>query len=572
MHLADSGIRSSPCGPLLRWGAMAKSLRIIPLGGLGEVGKNMLALEYGDDIVVIDAGVMFPKEDMLGVDLVLPDTTYLLEHREQVRAILITHGHEDHTGALPYVLRELNVPVYAPPLAHDLVEVKLGEHRDLPPYELIEVHPGDSVQFGEIEAEYFQVCHSIPDACGIALHTPAGVVIHTGDFKIDHTPVDGKQVDLQRIAELGSEGVLLLLSDSTYAELPGYTPSEQVVGVALEQAISHASGRVLVTTFASLISRVQQVIDAAVAHGRKVAFAGRSMVNNVGMAVNKGYLKAPPGTLVELKQLASLPTDQQVIVTTGAQGEPTSALVRIANRDHAEVRIQEGDLVIISATAIPGNETMVSRTIDNLYRQGAQVLHSRTAMVHVHGHGSQEELKLMLSLVKPRYFVPVHGEYRMLAAHAALAKAVGVVSANIFVLEDGDVLEIADEGAAVAGHVSAGHIYVDGLGQLEMRSVVLRDRRVLAREGTVIVVVPVDHASGDLVGAPEVVSSGFVEAGEAGDLLARASELVATALADNAGVPLEWSFINSKVREALGGFLYKETRRRPMIIPVPIEV
>jgi ribonuclease J len=552
---------------------MADSLRIVPLGGLGEVGKNMMAIEHGDDIVVIDAGVMFPKEGMHGIDLVLPDTTYLVENRDKVRAILITHGHEDHTGALPYVLRDLQVPVYAPPLAHDLIQVKLKERSGVGRYDLREIHSGDTVELGSITAEYFRVCHSIPDACGIALHTPSGVVVHSGDFKIDHTPVSGLRTELQRLAELGREGVLLLLSDSTYAEVPGYTPSEQVVGVALDHAIGDAQGRVLVTTFASLIARVQQVIDAAVKHGRKVALAGRSMVDNVNMALEKGYIKAPSGTVVTLKALKELPDDEQLIVTTGAQGEPLAVLARVANRSNRDLQIQDGDTVILSSSTIPGNETLVANVIDNLTRQGAKVLTRRNAQVHVPGHASQEELKLMLNLIKPRYFVPIHGEYRMLAAHRELAVAVGVDRDNIYVLEDGDVLEISDGHAARAEHVPAGHIFVDGLRLWDVRNAVLRDRRALARDGFVVVVVPLDHATGELLGDVEIVSSGFIDMDDSEELVDEATVLVTQALrSESARQPLEESYITSRVRESLAGFLHKQTGRRPMIVSMPIEV
>ncbi|MCH7656517.1 MAG: ribonuclease J [Chloroflexi bacterium] len=551
---------------------MTNPVRIIPLGGLGEVGKNMMAIEYGDDIVVIDAGVMFPKQDMLGVDLVLPDTTYLVENAERVRAVLITHGHEDHTGALPYVLRDLHVPVYAPPLARDLVEVKLREHSGVGRYELHEVHPGDSLTFGEITAEYFRVCHSIPDACGIALHTPAGLIVHSGDFKIDHTPVDGHQTDLQRLAALGREGVLLLLSDSTYAEVPGYTPSEQIVGVALDRALAEAPGRVLVATFASLIARVQQVVDAAVKSGRKVAPAGRSMVNNVAMAVAKGYITAPPGTIVTLEELASLPPERQTIVLTGAQGEPLAVLARIANRSSRDIEIQKDDTVVISASTIPGNETLVAHVIDNLTRQGARVLTRRnTPGIHVQGHASQEELKLMLGLIKPKYFVPIHGEYRMLAAHAELAESVGVERDHIFVIEDGDVLEVEDAGGAVVDHVPGGHVYVDGLRLWDVRSAVLRDRRKLSRDGIVVVVVPFDNATGEALGDPEIVTSGFVDAEASGEMLDRARTLVAEALRAPSK-PLDEASINGRVRQALAGFFRDETGRRPMIVPLPIEM
>ena len=551
---------------------MSNPVRIVPLGGLGEVGKNMMAVEYGDDIVVIDAGVMFPKQDMHGVDLVLPDTTYLVERADRVRAILITHGHEDHTGALPYVLRDLHVPVYAPPLAHDLVQVKLREHSGLGRYELHEVNPGDSLTFGAITAEYFRVCHSIPDSCGIALTTPAGLIVHSGDFKIDHTPVDGRRTDLQRLAELGRQGVLLLLSDSTYAEVPGYTESEQVVGVALDRALAEAPGRVLVATFASLIARVQQGVDATVKSGRKVAPAGRSMVNNVNMAVAKGYIKAPPGTIVSLEELAKLPPERQTIVLTGAQGEPLAVLARIANRSSRDISIQDDDTVIISASTIPGNETLVARVIDDLTRQGARVVTRRNSPgVHVQGHASQEELKLMLGLIKPKYFVPIHGEYRMLQAHAELAESVGVERDNIFVIEDGDVLEIEDAAAAVVEHVPAGHVYVDGLRLWDARSAVLRDRRKLAREGLVVVVVPFDGATGEALGDPEIVTSGFIDAEESEGLIDRATTLVAEALRAPSK-PLDEGSIERHVREALRGFFQEQTGRRPMIVPLPIEM
>ena len=547
-------------------------LRVIPLGGLGEVGKNMLAVECGDDIVVIDAGVMFPKADMPGVDLVLPDATYLVERMERVRAILITHGHEDHIGALPFLLHDLRVPVYAPPLALNLIRVKLQEHRALSSVSLNEALPGDRVPLGEIEAEYLHMCHSIPDACAIALRTPAGMVLHTGDFKIDHTPVDGRQADLRRIGELGQEGVVLLLSDSTYAERPGHTPSEQVVGPALRHALAEAPGRVLVATFASLIARVQQVIDAAVNDGRKVAFAGRSMTDNAAMAFAKGYLRAPSGTIVELQDLDAYPPWEQTVVLTGAQGEPTSVLVRVANQRHRDIKAREDDTVVLSASTIPGNESAVASAIDNLVRQGMRVVTARSAPVHVQGHGSQEELKLILSLVKPRYFVPIHGEYRMLAAHADLAREVGVEPDNVFVLEDGDVLELDEEGAGVAERVPAGHVYVDGADRFDVRSVVLRDRHRLGSEGFVVVIVPIDGAAGKLAGPIEVVTHGFAEPGHAEELSRRASDLLANSLANGAGQRLELGEVGRLARETLGAYFHQETGRRPMIIPAPVEV
>jgi ribonuclease J len=551
---------------------MAEPIRIIPLGGLGEVGKNMMVVEQGNDIVVIDAGLMFPKEDMHGIDLLLPDFTYLKEHKEKVRAVLITHGHEDHVGALPFLLRELNVPVYAPPLARDLVDVKLRENTGVGKYELHEVQPGESIELGAITAEFFRVAHSIPDACGIVLHTGAGVVVHSGDFKIDHTPVDGHPTELNRLAELGQDGVLLLLSDSTYAENPGYTPSEMIVSDALDISIGRADGRVLVATFASLISRVQQIADAAVKHDRKIAFAGRSMINNVNMALAKGYLNIPAGTIVSVDELGGLPPERQVIVLTGAQGEPLAVLARVARRHSRDIQIQDGDTVILSASIIPGNETKVSGVINDLTRQGAKVITRRQANVHVPGHASQEELKLMLNLIKPKYFVPVHGEYRMLSAHAALAELMGVEHDNIKVLEDGDVLEISDDGAERAGRVPAGHIFVDGLRLWDVGSAVMRDRRHLARDGFVVVALTLGETSGELVGEAEIASSGFIDMAESEELVDDAIDVVGDALRSSNRFPLQEDYINGRVREALGSFLFKQTGRRPMIVTLLLDM
>jgi ribonuclease J len=551
---------------------MTDPIRIIPLGGLGEVGKNMMVVEYGDDIVVIDAGLMFPKEDMHGIDLVLPDTTYLQDNKDRVRAVLITHGHEDHVGALPFLLRDINVPVYAPPLARDLVDVKLRENTSIGKYDLHEVQPGESVKLGGITAEFFRVCHSIPDACGIALHTDAGIVVHSGDFKIDHTPVDGQLTSLHRLAELGQEGVLLLLSDSTYAETPGYTPSEQVVADALDTTIARAQGRVLVATFASLIARVQQIADVAVAHGRSIAFAGRSMVNNVNMAIAKGYLNIPAASIKSLDDIGTLPPEQQVIVLTGAQGEPLAVLARVARRHSRDIVIDDGDTVILSASTIPGNETKVSSVINDLTRQGAKVITRRQANVHVQGHASQEELKLMLNLIKPKYFVPIHGEYRMLSAHADLAETVGVERDNIMILEDGNVLEVEEDNAEVVDHVPAGHVFVDGLRLWDVRSAVLRDRRHLARDGFVVVALTIDEATGELSGEPEIASSGFVDMVESEELVDDAIALVSETLRTAAKTPLQVDYVDARVREVLGNFLFKQTGRRPMIVPLQLEM
>ena len=548
-------------------------LRVIPLGGLGEIGKNMLALEYGDEIVIVDCGVQFPEEDMLGVDLIIPDISYLVERADRVKAILITHGHEDHIGALPFVLPRLNVPVYAPRLAHGLLSVKVRQRRVIRDATLEAIEPGIGYQIGKnFKATWFRVCHSIPDAMGIAIETPQGMVIHTGDFKIDHTPVDGRTIDLASLASYGSGGVLLLLSDSTYAEMAGYTPSERVVGEALDRAIREAPARVMVATFASLISRVQQVIDAAVKYGRKVSIVGRSMVDNVNVAIEMGYLSVPPGTLLPLSEIRHLPGNQVVLLTTGSQGEPTSALVRIANRDHRDVHILEGDTVIISATPIPGNELGVSRTIDNLLRQGANVLYDRIATVHVHGHASQEELKMVLNLVRPRYFVPVHGEYRHLMAHAQLAWDLGVAESGIFVLEDGDVLQITSDGAAVAEKIPVGPIYIDGLSTRDQRSQVLSQRRALSKDGVVVVVVSTDKHTGQPVGLPKAVASGFMESTETEQLFEELASTLSKVLAGNDDPPGQTELLKTKLRETAREFLSSQTRRRPMIIPVVLEV
>jgi ribonuclease J len=515
---------------------------------------------------------MFPDENTPGIDLIIPDISYLLERRDRIKAILITHGHEDHTGALPYILPELRVPLYAPRLAHGLITVKLREHHALRSARLNVLEPGRPVKLGRFRVESFRVCHSIPDAMGLAIRTPLGLIVHSGDFKIDHTPVDGNTTDLARLAQYGAEGVFLLLSDSTYAELPGYTPSEQLVGETLDRVIAQAPGRVIIATFASLISRIHQVIEAAARHGRKVAIVGRSMVDNVEMALEMGYLAPPQGVLIGLKEAKGLPGRRVVLITTGSQGEPTSALVRIANRDHKDISIEPGDTVVISATPIPGNETVVSKTIDNLCRQGARVLYDRIAFVHVHGHGSQEELKMVLNLTRPRFFVPVHGEYRHLVAHAHLAESVGIPPSNIFVLEDGDLLELTPSGGKVTRRVPAGHIYVNGLRTRDIRSLVLRDRRLLSRDGIVVVIMALERATGRPIRPPEVVSSGFAEREEAGQLFRQASNLTLKTLEESEGHPVDRGAISAKVRETVSKFLYKETGRRPIILPVVLEV
>ncbi len=545
-------------------------LKLIPLGGLSEIGKNMMVMEDEDDLIIIDAGLMFPEEEMLGIDLVLPDMSYILERREKIRGIVITHGHEDHIGALPYLLSEVNVPVCSTRLTQGLIKVKLREGKVREGAKLRIVPSDGQVTLGKFRIEFFPVCHSIPDAVGLIIHTPLGTIVHSGDFKLDYTPVSGKLTDLARLAQIGSRGVLALLSDSTYVELPGYTPSEKVVGENLDRIIAEAPGRVIVTTFASLISRIQQVIDAAAKYQRRVFIVGRAMSDTVRMALELGYLKAPDGILGRIDEIRGMPANKIVMATTGSQGEPTSALVRMANRDHRHVHIQHGDTIVLSATPIPGNESLVNRTVDNLFKQGAQVFYHSLANVHVHGHGSQEELKLLLNLVKPKYFVPIHGEYRHLSLHARLAQSIGIPKENTFVLEDGDVLEFSPNAAKVIGKVASGHVYVDGLSVGDVGGVVLRDRRMLSKDGMAVVIVAVNRQTGKVVGRPDIVTRGFVDNRESKDMIERSRDVLAETLSHTHAT--EWSLINAKVRDTLDRFYYEQTKRRPMILPFMVQV
>jgi len=552
---------------------MAKPrLKIIPLGGLSEIGKNMMMMEYEDDIIAIDAGLMFPEEEMLGIDLVIPDIGYLLENREKIRGIVITHGHEDHIGALPYLLPQLNVPIYSTKLTRGLISVKLKERKALSGANLKVISSSGRVTLGKFRVEFFPVCHSIPDSVGLIIQTPVGTIVHSGDFKLDYTPVDGKPTNLSRLAQLGAQGVLLLLSDSTYAELPGYTPSERVVGEALDRVIAEAPGRVIVTTFSSLVSRIQQVINSAAKYQRRVFIVGRSMSDTVRMALELGYLNAPDGVLARLDELRGMPHNKIVFVTTGSQGEPTSALVRMANRDHRQVHILRGDTVVLSATPVPGNEALINRTVDNLFKQGAQVLYNKVAQVHVHGHSSQEELKLLLNLVKPKFFMPIHGEYRHLTLHAKLAQSIGIPKDNIFVLEDGDILELNPQAAKITGKIASGNVYVDGLSVGDIGSVVLRDRRMLSRDGIVMVIIAVNRQTGKLVGRPDIVSRGFVNTRESKDMIEESRDLVARILDHGGARPADWGFINAKVRDTLNKFYYEQTKRHPMILPFMVKV
>jgi len=546
-------------------------LRVIPFGGLGEIGRNMMVLEYGDDIIVIDVGLMFPEDEMLGVDLVIPDFTYLKEHEKKLRAVFLTHGHEDHVGALPYFLKEFHCPVYSTRLTDGLIKVKLREHKLLKDADLNVVQPGDVIEAGVFSVEFFQVAHSIPDACGLIIGTPFGTVVHTGDFKLDHTPVMDQHTDLVRLGQVGAEGCLLLLADSTYAEEPGHTPSERAVGEEIKTLMINTEGRVIVATFASLISRVQQVIDAALFTGRKVFVTGRSMINNVAMARELGYLDVPEGTIVGVDEMKRTPDSQMAIVTTGSQGEPTSALTRMANGTHRHLSITEGDTIIVSATAIPGNETSVYRNVDNLLRLGAKVFRGGLSNVHVRGHAGAEELKIVQSLVQPDYFVPVHGEYRHMVAHANLAESVGVPPGNAFVMTDGDVLEIDEFEARRAGEIPASFVYIDGASIGEVDDYILRDRAHLSTDGVVVVMVAVDRRTGKLTREADILSRGFMDLEENSELRKKATETVANALSGK-DHRAEFGEINARVRDALTKFLYDETRRRPMVLPLTIEV
>jgi ribonuclease J len=550
----------------------ANRLRIIPLGGLGEIGKNMMALEYGGDIVVIDAGLMFPSEEMLGVDLLIPDISYLMARQKNVRGIVITHGHEDHIGALPYVLSRITPPVYATRFARELIQVELKQRGVKTSAKLNSVNPGSRITLGKFTIEFFSVCHSIPDSVGLVIHTPVGTVVHSGDFKIDYAPASSEATDFNRLASLGAKGVLLLLSDSTYAELPGYTPSEQVVGDTLDRIVGEAKGRVIITTFASLISRMQQVFDVAAKHGRRVFIIGRSMREIANMALKTGYLTAAPGIICRLDELKSLPHNRVIVLSTGSQGEPTSALVRMANRDpSSRVQIIRGDTVVISATPIPGNETLVSRTTDSLFRQGANVIYGKLAQVHVHGHGSQEELKLLLSLVKPKFFVPVHGEYRHLCLHASLAQGMGIARDNIFVLENGDILELGQDSGRVVAKTRVGVIYVSGMMMGELDNVVLRDRRLLSRDGVIVVTMAVDAVNGELTEKPRITTRGFIDSGEEQKLLERGRDVVQAALDHDKRRLREPGFIDARAKDALSRFFYEQIHRHPVIIPVVVE-
>ena len=548
---------------------MAEKLKIIPLGGLDEIGKNMTAYEYGGEIIVVDCGMAFPGDDMYGIDLIIPDVTYLIKNRARIRGLFITHGHEDHVGAIPYVLKQVNMPIYCTRFTAGLISLKLEEHGLVKSTKLITVEPGKTVRAGKFNVEFIHVNHSIADSVAFAIHTRMGTVVHTGDFKIDSTPIDGEVIDLARFGELGKEGVLALCADSTNVERPGYTMSESAVGQTFMRQFQCCDERIIVTTFASNVHRIQQVLDAAAAFGRKVAVTGRSMENIMKVSTSLGYMKVPKNTLMDINKIKGLPKNKQVIVTTGSQGEEMSALYRMAFSTHKQVEVGPGDKVIISASAIPGNEVTVSRVINELFRKGVHVIYDKADMLHVSGHACQEELKIIHALTKPRFFVPLHGEQRMLQIHSQLAQQMGVERNHIAIAENGSVIELTAKTLKIGGTVPAGEVYVDGSGVGDVGAVVMRDRKRLAEDGMVVVVMPVSSHNGALLSPPEIITRGFIYVKESGDLM---KDLQGVALDAAEGVTRrrgrDDGELKGAVKAAVSSYLFKNTKRSPMVIPV----
>lgn len=548
-------------------------VKIIPLGGVNEIGKNLTAIEYKNDIVVIDCGLKFPDEDMFGIDLVIPDITYLMKNKEKVSGIFLTHGHEDHIGALPYVLKQLNVPVYGTKLTLGIVETKLKEHGLLSSTELIRVKPRDVIRLNSVSVEFIKTNHSIADSVAIAVHTPLGVVLHTGDFKVDYTPIDGEAMDFARFAELGKKGVLAMMADSTNVEKSGYTNSEKIVGESLTRIFGKTKGRIIIATFASNIHRIQQIIDAASVYSRKVAVSGRSMENIMNVAIELGYIEVDKDTLVSIDQISKYNNDQVVIITTGSQGEPMSALSRMAASEHRKVNIVEGDTIIISATPIPGNEKLVSKVINQLFKKGAEVIYGSQENIHVSGHACQEELKLMQTLVKPKNFIPVHGEYRHLKQHGELAIKLGLDSKNVVIPEVGDIIEVTRSGIKKNGSVVSGQIFVDGLGVGDVGNIVLRDRKHLSQDGILTVVVTLSKENKTIVAGPDIISRGFVYVRESEGLMDEARDIVRNILLDCEEKKItDWATLKSNVRDELRAYLYEKTKRKPMILPIIMEI
>ena len=552
---------------------MAEKLKIISLGGLNEIGKNLTVYEYGGDIVVVDCGMGFPDDDMYGIDVVIPDVSYLIKNQNKVRGIFITHGHEDHIGALPYVLRSLNAPIYATRMSAGLIRLKLEEHRLLDKTKIITCEAGDVIKAGKFTVEFIHVNHSIADAVAFAIKCPVGTCVHTGDFKIDATPIQGGMIDLARLGQLGNEGVLALLADATNVERPGYTRSERSVGNSFDALFKGCEERIIVTTFASNVDRLQQIIDVAARYGRRVAVTGRSMENAMKVSTELGYMNIPDGVLMDLNQIKSLPKNRVCIITTGSQGETMSALSRMAFSTHRQVDILPGDRIIISASAIPGNEHSIGNVINELYRKGAEVLNERELALHVSGHACQEELKIIHALVKPKFFIPVHGEQRMLQTHAKLAREMGMDSNHILISDIGRVMELTQNSARLAGTVTAGQVFVDGLGVGDVGSVVLRDRRHLAQDGMIVVVMSMSGEDGSLVSGPDLITRGFVYVKESEGLMEELRQVALEAINSvDARYSTDWSAIKGAVKGDLSNYLYKKTKRSPMILPVIMEV
>ena len=550
-----------------------ENLKIIPLGGLEEIGKNITVFEYGNEIVLVDCGLEFPEDDMLGVDLVIPDITYLERNKEKIKGLVITHGHEDHIGAIPYILKQINIPIYATRLTIGLIENKLEEHDLLRSTKLISVNQGETVNFGNIKVEFIRSSHSIPDAVMLAIHTPVGTVIHTGDFKIDFTPIDEKVMDFGRITELGNKGVLALLSDSTNSERKGYTMSESSVGEVFDRLFLNNKKRIVVATFASNVHRVQQIVNSAVKYRRKVAICGRSMMNTIETAEELGYINVPDNTFIDIDMIKNYPDEQLVIITTGSQGEAMSALTRMAAGEHKKVVITPNDYVIISATPIPGNEKFVSRVIDDLMQIGAEVMYSALEDIHVSGHACQEEQKLILSLTRPKYFIPVHGEYRQLTAHAETAKKMGIDSKNIFMMTNGRVLELNEREAKFTTSVPSGKVLVDGLGVGDVGNIVLRDRQHLSQDGLIVIVMAMDSSSGEIISGPDVVSRGFVYVRESENLMDDLKRFIRDEVKKCEEKKIrDWSTIKSTLKDSLRDYIFQKTKRNPMILPIIMEV
>ena len=548
-------------------------VKIIPLGGVNEIGKNLTAIEYKNDIVVIDCGLKFPDEDMFGIDLVIPDITYLMKNKEKVSGIFLTHGHEDHIGALPYVLKQLNVPVYGTKLTLGIVETKLKEHGLLSSTELIRVKPRDVIRLNSVSVEFIKTNHSIADSVAIAVHTPLGVVLHTGDFKVDYTPIDGEAMDFARFAELGKKGVLAMMADSTNVEKAGYTNSERIVGESLTRIFGKTKGRIIIATFASNIHRIQQIIDAASVYGRKVAVSGRSMENIMNVAIELGYIEVDKDSLVSIDQINKYNNDQIVIITTGSQGEPMSALSRMAASEHRKVNIVEGDTIIISATPIPGNEKLVSKIINQLFKKGAEVIYGSQENIHVSGHACQEELKLMQTLVKPKHFIPVHGEYRHLKQHGELATKLGLDEKSVVIPDVGDIIEVTRNSIKKNGTVASGQIFDDGLGVGDVGNIVLRDRNHLSQDGILTVVVTLSKENKSIVAGPDIISRGFVYVRESEGLMDEARDIVRNTLLDCEEKKItDWATLKSNVRDELRTYLYEKTKRKPMILPIIMEI